>query len=75
MRKRFFEGVWLYCSLADEVVLLTFNAEQITRKGNVIHSASCSRYAECSCLHYGLADECMSLFQQAEKTIRNDWAL
>ena len=78
MSKYFCEEVGLFCGFADEVVLLTFNVEQVTMlggKGNPIHSACCSRYAECGCKHYGLAAECKSIFKQAEKIIRNDMAL
>ena len=78
MKERFCEEIGLYCGLGGEVVILSFNEEQITmlgRKGYAIHSARCSRYAEYGCKHYGLANECKSIFKQAERIIRNDRSL
>ena len=78
MKKRFYEEIGLYCCLAGEVVFLSFNEGQITMlggKGYAIHSACCSRYAEYGCKHYGSANECKSIFKQAERIIKNDRSL
>ena len=78
MREQFCEEIGLYCGIAGEVVILTFDEEQIImlgRKGYAIHSSCCSRYAECGCKHYGLADECKSIFKQAEKTVKKNRGL
>ena len=77
--KRYISGeVCLYCALADDVVFLSYKWENVSMLGGhgyAIHSACCSKYAECGCKHYGLANECKSIFKQAERIIRNDRTL
>ena len=73
MSERFFDEVGLYCSLADEMILLTFDEELVSMLGGdgyAIHSACCSCYTECGCEHYGVAAECKSVFQQAVNIVR-----
>lgn len=68
MREQFFDEVGLYCSLADEVVLLTFDKELVPMLGGdgyAIHAVCCSRYLNCGCKHYGLATECKALIKRA----------
>lgn len=68
------KNVGLYCDIPHDIVMWTIEHEVIDMhgiSGYACHSMRCSKYAEDSCSHYGIAPECKSLMKQAQKIAKD----
>ena len=78
MKEKTINTVGIYCSLVDDVVLLSVNGERISMlggEGYAICSVCCDYYIEKHCQHHGRSCECNAILKQAILIAKNRAAI